>query len=102
MRSLALSLLLLLPMPAICGELRGTVVAVTDGDTFTLREASAIHKIRLSGIDSPELGQDFGRAAGANLRQMIEGRPVVVIWSEKDRYGRLVGTVLVGSLNVNL
>jgi len=26
----------------------------------------------------------------------------VIVWEKKDRYGRLLGTVLLGSVNVNL
>lgn len=43
------------------GNLTGRVVGVSDGDTLTLLDATNTqHKIRLSGIDSPEKGQPFG------------------------------------------
>jgi len=103
MKLLYLSLLLLLlPLPVICGEIRGIVVNVTDGDTLQVRSGEQIHKIRLVGIDAPELRQAFGRDARQALAELTAGNLVVVIWSKRDRYGRLVGTVLLGSLDVNL
>jgi endonuclease YncB( thermonuclease family) len=42
-------------------ELTGRVVGVNDGDTITVLDASnKQHKIRLAGIDAPELKQAFG------------------------------------------
>jgi endonuclease YncB( thermonuclease family) len=38
----------------------------------------------------------------ANLVGQIEGKAVVVVWSKKDGYGRLLGNVLLGSININL
>jgi len=38
-------------------QLRGRIVAIADGDTLTLLDASkGQHKIRLDGIDAPESG----------------------------------------------
>lgn len=43
-------------------SLRGRVVGIADGDTLTLLDSTNTqHKIRLSGIDSPEKGQPFGQ-----------------------------------------
>lgn len=42
------------------GQLVGKVVGVHDGDTLTLLVGRTQYKIRLDGIDAPELGQDFG------------------------------------------
>ena len=45
--------------------LRGSIVGITDGDTCTLLVGTTQYKIRLEGIDTPELGQAFGtRQAG--------------------------------------
>ena len=40
--------------------LLGTVIAVHDGDTITLKNESGQKKIRLAGIDAPELNQPYG------------------------------------------
>jgi len=42
------------------------VVGVTDGDTISvMREGQAV-KVRLAGIDCPEIGQPYGKRAIAN------------------------------------
>lgn len=79
------------------------VVGVHDGDTLTgLDENKVQHKIRLDGIDAPELGQPFGRAAKQALSDKVFGKDVVVEPKTKDRYGRTIGHVLVDGRDVNL
>ena len=73
----------------------GRVVSVHDGDTITvLDESRTQHKIRLSGIDAPELGQAYGRASRDNLANQVAGKAVSIEWSKHDKYGRTVGKVL--------
>jgi endonuclease YncB( thermonuclease family) len=45
-------------VPAITAEaLAGRVVSVHDGDTLTALDANNVqHKVRLNGIDAPEIG----------------------------------------------
>lgn len=47
------------------------VVAVTDGDTF---RCAAGERIRVFGIQAPEVGQPGARASTANLRSLARGR----------------------------
>jgi len=85
------------------GSLAGRVVGIADRDTLTLLDASnAQHKIRLSGIDSPEKGQPFGHACKKSLSDLAYGRVVAVESNKLDRYGRVIGKVLVNSQDVNL
>lgn len=106
MRLSAFVLLVLLGVGTIglsADELRGRVVAIADGDTLTLLDAGKKqYSIRLNGIDAPETGQAFSQVAKANLSTLVFGHDVVVVWSKVDDYGRLVGTVLRGTLNANL
>jgi endonuclease YncB( thermonuclease family) len=81
--------------------LTGKVVSVHDGDTLTLLEGSRQHKIRLNGIDAPELGQAFGRRARQLLADLCFGRIVTVRVVDIDRYGREVGDVLIDGLNAS-
>jgi len=60
------------------------------------------HKVRLAGIDAPEKAQDFGQRAKQNLAIMAFGRPATVEAGKVDRYGRLVGKVLVAGTDINL
>lgn len=88
---------------ASAAELSGRVVTVADGDTITILDAQkAQHRIRLAGIDAPEKGQPFGNRSRENLAERVFKRDVIVEWHKKDRYGRLVGVVLVDGHDVNL
>lgn len=102
MRTLTICLLLLLSASAFGADLRGVVLRVTDGDTIVVRAGEVVYRVRLSGIDAPESRQAFGKEARAELSRLIADKSVVIVWSKKDRWGRLIGTVLVGSTNVNL
>jgi endonuclease YncB( thermonuclease family) len=74
-------------------HLQGLVSAVHDGDTVTLNAAGVIHKIRLDGIDAPELAQVFGSASHVALASAVLGQTVQVAYSQTDQYGRIIGAV---------
>lgn len=81
----------------------GKVVSIADGDTLTvLDDARSERKVRLNGIDAPELGQAFGQVSKRNLGALVFGKLVRVEWRKIDRYGRLVGSVYVGETDANL
>ena len=71
MKTLALFCLLSLPALAADTAIVGNVVGVHDGDTLTLRTENETLKVRLSGIDTPELGQPFGNNAKQALSNMV-------------------------------
>jgi endonuclease YncB( thermonuclease family) len=78
------------------------VVGVHDGDTITcLDESNQQQKVRLAEIDAPEIGQEYGRASREALAEMVFGKPVEVVEEGKDRYGRWVGHVSAGGIDVN-
>ena len=78
------------------GPFSGRVVGVTDGDSVVLlKEERERIAIRLDGIDSPELGQDFGRRAKQFTSDLLFGRTVEVQPKSLDRYGRTVARVRV-------
>lgn len=82
--------------------LDGTVVGVHDGDTITvLDNENTQHKIRLAEIDAPELKQAWGMASKKTLSDFVFKKTVRVSVESTDRYGREVGTVFVGSENIN-
>ncbi len=84
-------------------DLRGKVVSVADGDTITVLDSENVqHKIRLQGIDAPEKKQAFGTKSKEALSGKIADQEVVVTWKEKDRYGRILGEVMVGRRHINL
>ena len=101
MKTLALFCLLALPALAADTTIVGKVVGVHDGDTLTLRTINETLKVRLSGIDTPELGQPFGNNAKQALSSMVFGKSDTISSSGKDRYDRTLGVVYLGNGNVN-
>ena len=84
-------------------ELRGKVVSIADGDTITVQDADKVqHKIRLQGIDAPEKKQAFGTKSKERMSEKVGGEEVVVQWKEKDRYGRILGEVMLDKRHINL
>jgi endonuclease YncB( thermonuclease family) len=88
---------------AFAGELCGRIVGVPDGDTVDLLTPAGVSvRVRLAGIDAPEMGQAFGRAAKQALASLAYRRDARVVWSKRDSYGRVVGKVLVEGADINL
>lgn len=107
MKTLSFAALLLLAAFALPAgatlTLEGRVVGVADGDTVTVLDADRRqHKVRLAGIDAPEKGQAFGTRSKQALSRLVFGQDVVVAYSKKDRYGRIVGRIESGGRDVNL
>jgi micrococcal nuclease len=94
--------LILFSATIACATLKGKVVGVSDGDTFTLLTAdNKQYKIRIYGIDCPEKKQDFGQVAKKFTSDKIFNQFVEVEEKDIDRWGRTVGIVLVGKMNLN-
>jgi endonuclease YncB( thermonuclease family) len=88
---------------AWAATITGRVVGIADGDTITvLDNTNTQYKIRLSGIDAPEKKQDFGNASKKTLSELVFNKQVTVDWTKEDRYGRIVGKVLLNGVDINL
>jgi endonuclease YncB( thermonuclease family) len=94
--------MLVIPSFAFATEYEGKVVSVADGDTITvLVEGNKQVKVRLAQIDAPEKSQAFGQKSKQSLSEMVFNKQVTVVQEDMDRYGRVVGRVYVGGLDVN-
>lgn len=83
--------------------LQGRVVRVADGDTVTvLDESNTQFKIRLMGIDAPEKKQPFGTKSKESLSGLVFNKQVAVEYKKRDKYGRIVGKILVDGVDANL
>lgn len=83
--------------------IHGRVVGVSDGDSVTVIDAKKTQfKIRLAGIDAPEKAQAYGQKAKESLSDLVFGKQVDVEWSKQDRYGRTVGKIMLGGVDINL
>jgi len=81
--------------------LQGKVVSVADGDTITVLDAEKNqHKIRLQGIDAPEKAQAFGAKSKQALYEMVHGKTVQVSFEKSDKYGRILGKVLLDGQDI--
>ena len=78
------------------------VVSVHDGDTLrAIDEAKVEHKIRLHGIDAPEIGQPFGNVSREGLTALAKGKAVAVHVEDRDRYGRTVARLEIDGRDIN-
>jgi micrococcal nuclease len=82
--------------PRQAERLAGRVVSVHDGDTLTVLVDRRQVKVRLQGVDAPELGQAYGQAAKRRLSDLAFGRDIEIAISGTDRYGRTLGDFEVG------
>jgi micrococcal nuclease len=84
-------------------SIKGRVVGVHDGDSITvLTHAQQQIKVRLEGIDAPELRQAFGQKAKVTLSGMVMSRQITLQQIGTDRYKRTLAVVYVEGRNVNL
>ncbi|HEY1006254.1 MAG TPA: thermonuclease family protein [Sphingobacteriaceae bacterium] len=96
-KSLFAFFLLLVTSLAAVGQssITGRVIAIADGDTFTMLVAGNRQvKVRFHGIDCPEKKQDFGTRAREFTAGLVFGETVTVRVKDVDRYGRTVGLVI--------
>lgn len=104
---------LLLALPLMAGfffapatqaaTITGRVVGVHDGDTLSLlTDQHKRVKVRLEGIDAPEMSQAFGKNSKQSLSDLAYGKTVKVVVTTTDDYGRKVGQVYIEKLWVNL
>lgn len=101
--SLVVIAAILLSTDSRAATLEGQVVAIADGDTLTVLDSTKHQfKVRLSGIDAPEKRQPFGQASKQNLAALVFRQEVIVYWAKIDRYGRIVGRVVVEGRDANL
>lgn len=85
-----------------------TVLKVFDGDTIKVTGLDLIFKIRLVGIDSPEIGyqgeesQPFGQQAKQYLIQLLGDTPVSIKSYGIGGYNRQLAEVFAAGRNINL
>lgn len=100
-RQLSALVLLVVTFPAGT-DISGRIVRVLDGDTVeVLDTGNHLTRVRLAGIDAPEKSQPFGQRSRQELTSMVAQRSVIVRGCDTDRYGRLLGTVWLGTKDVN-
>ena len=84
-------------------DIYGKVVKVVDGDTIHLQTIDEEKiKVRLLGIDAPEIDQSFGNQSKSVLKKLIHKKEVHILSKKKDRYKRILGKILLDGNDINL
>lgn len=63
--------------------------SVIDGDTIKTKKPD-VTRIRLWGVDTPELPTPAGKAAKRALKDIVDGQALTCVTRARDRYGRYV------------
>ena len=96
-----LLLLLFIPIASLGQEIK--VVRVIDGDTFVIEGGE---RVRMIGINEPELKDIYGVESKNHLKTLIESKYVYLIKGDgtdnKDYFKRLLRYVYVDSTDINL
>jgi micrococcal nuclease len=69
------------------------VIRVSDGDSLTVKLRGVKTRVRIEGIDAPELQQAGSKGATSALAGLVKGRTVEVQETGKDRYGRTLAQI---------
>ena len=88
-----LALTLLSPALALT-NFTGLVVEVLAGDTLEVLQRGKAVRILLNGIDCPEKGQPYGKAAKQFTAERTLGKPVTVAVKRPEKDGLLVADVI--------
>lgn len=77
----------------------GHISRVIDADTFTLFDVDlpAEERIRLLGVDAPEIRDSLGPVARTYTVEWLMRGPFVMEACKRDSFGRLLATVVRGS-----
>ncbi|WP_424449242.1 thermonuclease family protein [Microbacterium arborescens] len=95
--------------PVVLG-IRAEVTAVVDGDTIDVRTGLGTERVRIIGIDTPEIGRDgaadecYAQEAREYVNDALYGRTVELYpdptQDDADRYGRLLRHVIVDDRSI--
>ena len=96
-------ILLLLFIPLVSFGQDVKVIRIIDGDTFEIENGD---KVRMIGIDAPELKDNEGLESKNHLKLLIENKYVSLIEDKKNKnkdfFGRLLRYVYIENTDVNL
>ena len=83
------------------GVFYGPLLRVKDGDSLIAKVQGVAMDFRLADVDAPELDQPYGRQAKQELAAIANGRQLVMVPIDTDRYGRTVVHVWNGNTYLN-
>lgn len=74
----------------------GRFLRPIDGDTFSYNGI----KVRMAGLDAPEMGAPGGQEAAQHLAAMLQEGQVTLVPRARDVYGRTVAEVWLNGQNL--
>ena len=88
---------------ALSSTLDGKVIKIIDGDTvyFQATNDDGYKKLRLVGIDAPEMKQPFGHESRQCLANLINNKLVQIITFGEDRYKRTLAKIIIEKIDIN-
>ena len=94
--------LIMLSIPVVAeADITGKIVRVLDGDTVEIPAGNVATRVRLNGIDAPEKAQPFGQRSRQALTAIVGGKTVLAVGEKRDRYGRLLATLILDGRDIN-
>ena len=91
---------LLRPLEAKASTIFGRVIEVNSGDTITIFNLNRPVRVRLLGVDAPELNQQFGDVATKHLSDLVFDKSVLVEYSGIAADRSLTGRVLLNNADI--
>jgi micrococcal nuclease len=97
------AMLLAFAIPAAASTYVGKVTRVVDGDTLVvLTPEKKTIRVRLAGIDAPELAQAYGKESQKLLEDGVLGKQVSCVHRTWDFFKRSVAVCESGLANLNV
>jgi micrococcal nuclease len=92
----------LLTSAAFAESFEGQVISVLDGNNLVVAKDSKLLRVRLYGIDCPEIAQDFGPQAKQMVTDLTLGKKVWIDTKVVDHGKRIQAAVMVDNKDVAL
>jgi endonuclease YncB( thermonuclease family) len=81
-------------------SLFGKVIEVNSGDTITIFNLNRPVRVKLLGVDAPEMNQAFGEVAKKHLADLVCDKSVLVEYSGISADSSLNGRVLLNNADI--
>lgn len=99
-RYILLLAICLIPLDVQAASLFGKVIEVNSGDVLTVFNLNRPVRVKLLGVDAPEMNQAFGDVAKKHLADLILDKSVLVEYSGIAADSSLTGRVLLNNTDI--
>lgn len=99
-RYILLLAICLIPFDVQAASLFGKVIEVNSGDVLTISNLNRPVRVKLLGVDAPEMNQAFGDVAKKHLADLVLDKSVLVEYSGIAADSSLTGRVLLNNADI--